>query len=224
MLPRGSIKAVVAVSLLMVLLQGAHGLLEDMGTEPLPRDVEGTPVELLDKLRVSPEDTAGGYDREKFGAGWSRTAGGCDVRSEVLVAESLIPAVVEPGCQVTAGEWVSLYDGARTISPADLQIDHLVPLAEAWDSGAAAWSPELRDAFAVDGDRPDALVAVSASSNQAKSDRDPAEWLPPATGARCWYATAWVGVKAAWDLSVDEAEHQALAAALATCPPGGPTP
>jgi hypothetical protein len=110
----------------------------------------------------------------------------CDTREEVLIAESRTPAQVDPyGCKVVAGDWSSIYDGVSTDQPGDLDIDHVVALAEASDSGAAAWDAARRRAFANDLDEPAALIAVTASSNRSKSDEDPAEWQPRVrTGSR----------------------------------------
>ena len=100
---------------------------------------------------------------------------------------------------------------------ADLDVDHLVPLAEAWRSGAHAWDDARRRAFANDLDEPDALVAVTATSNRQKGDKDPAGWLPPRREQWCWYASAWIRVKAKWDLTADPDEAAALRQVLASC-------
>lgn len=122
------------------------------------------------------------------------------------------------GCDVTAGEWVSIYDGATTTTdPSTFDVDHMVPLAEAWRSGAHGWDPELRARFANHLDEPDHLIAVTASSNRSKGDRPPNEWRPPAQSSWCRYATAWIQVKVTWDLSGTTAERDALGQMLATC-------
>jgi hypothetical protein len=117
---------------------------------------------------------------------------------------------------VLAGSWVSLYDGLTTTAPGSFDIDHVVPLAEAWASGASTWSADERRDFANDLDDPQ-LVAVSAHTNRSKGDRDPAEWEPPDRTSWCWYATSWVTVKTRWHLSADPAEVAALRTMLATC-------
>ncbi|HEY8548261.1 MAG TPA: HNH endonuclease family protein [Acidimicrobiales bacterium] len=185
---------------------------------PGPATPEGPAAEVLASLTVLPEGRRDGYEREAFGNGWGVAPDGCDVREHVLAAESRVPAARGPdGCSVSRGDWLSLYDGYSTPDPDELEIDHLVPLAEAWESGAAGWSDERREAFANDLDRPDALVAVTAATNRSKADGDPADWLPPDRGAWCRYAGAWVTQKAAWGLTIDPAEHDALANVLATC-------
>ena len=174
---------------------------------------------LVDRLTVEPEERGAAYDRDLFGAGWiDADRDGCDTRAEVLIDESRSLAQVDPsGCHVVAGDWVSPYDGYATADPAELEIDHVVALAEAWDSGASAWSPERRIAFANDVEDPDGLVAVTATTNATKSDRDPASWLPPNRADRCRFAAAWTSVKLRWGLSADAAEVAALRDALAGC-------
>ena len=160
-------------------------------------------------LPVAPERRTG-YDRDLF-AHWSDAdRNGCDTRDEVLITQNRAPgARLAPGCTVVAGEWSSYYDQVTTTTASAFDIDHLVPLAEAWDSGAHAWSADRREAFANDlGDRR-ALIAVSASSNRTKSDADPTEWMPAYKA--CVYVSSWVAIKVRWGLSVDPAEQQTLA-------------
>jgi hypothetical protein len=179
---------------------------------PTPAD------ELLASLVVVPEAGSDGYEREAFGDGWRVGADGCEVRLQVLVDESRVPATRgSDGCSVERGDWLSIYDGYRTPDPSELEVDHLVPLAEAWESGASAWPAPRREDFANDLDRPDALIAVTAATNRSKSDRDPAEWMPPNRDAWCRYAGAYVAQKAAWELTIDPAERDALRNVLAGC-------
>lgn len=183
-----------------------------------PATPEGSAAEVLASLTVLPEGRRDGYEREAFGDGWAVAADGCDVREHVLVDESRAPAARGPdGCSVQRGNWLSLYDGYSTPDPAELEVDHLVPLAEAWESGASGWSDDRRVAFANDLERDDALIAVTAATNQSKSDGDPADWMPPNRDAWCRYAGAYIAQKAAWDLTIDPAELDALENVLATC-------
>ena len=125
--------------------------------------------------------------------------------------------VVNSSCAPTAGSWRSPYDGATWTNPADVDIDHMVPLAEAWSSGAWGWSASRRQSYANDLGGPE-LWAVTDNVNQSKSDRDPASWLPPLGSARCRYVIEWVQVKYRWRLSIDTAERDALASWLSgTC-------
>lgn len=171
--------------------------------------------ELLSDLPVMPPIDIP-YDRRLFGDWIDADRDGCDTREEVLVLQSLKPADGESSC-VPNGLWLSFYDNITTEEPSDLEIDHLVPLKEAWVSGAARWSRQrLREYFndtSVDG----ALIAVSRSSNRAKGARDPAEWLPGSPTARCRYATTWIEVKHRWQLHVDLAEVSILRALLSEC-------
>lgn len=85
--------------------------------------------------------------------------------------DSRVPVTITGGCDIVTGDWSSYLDGYSTTSPAELDVDHTVALAEAWDSGAWAWDTPRRQAFANDLDTPGALRAVSAAENQRKSDR-----------------------------------------------------
>lgn len=158
------------------------------------------------------------YDRDLY-RHWTDADGDCqDTRQEVLIAESLIPVTFDDrGCRVVAGQWYDAYTGEVFTDPSDLDIDHMVPLAEAHRSGGYQWSPELREAFANDLGDPDSLIAVSASANRSKSDRDPANWLPPDASAHCAYVAAWVAVKDRWGLGADPAELDAIDEVLAGC-------
>jgi hypothetical protein len=166
-------------------------------------------------LQIEP-DHLGGYSRTLFKLWIDADHNGCNTRQEVLIAESLTPATIGPSCAVT-GSWRSPYDGFTTTDPSKLDIDHMVPLAEAWASGAWAWTPAERTAYANDLDQPFFLIAVSASSNRSKGDRDPAEWLPPDNSYDCTYVHDWIAVKQAWHLSADQAEAAALSSIAASC-------
>ena len=186
---------------------------------PGPGGAASTAEELLAGLVVRTADPAAPYVRDRFdGGGWAYDPEtGCNTRERVLIDESVIEPQVDDRCRTTLGRWRSLYDGATTDDPADLQVDHVVPLADAWRSGAAGWTPERRLAFANDLTSPDTLLAVTGSTNMSKGDSTPAEWLPPDPTARCPYVEQWVRVKAAWGLSVTAPEQRALARLLATC-------
>lgn len=172
-------------------------------------------VRVLNALPVGKEARAG-YDRDLF-RHWSDLAGtGCDTREQVLIVERTAGTV--RGCSVVNGRWTSRYDGVVTDNPSSFDIDHVVPLAEAWDSGAWNWSASRRERFANDTGYAGSLIAVTASSNRSKGDRDPAEWLPER--GRCAYAKTWIAVKYRWRLAVDATEKSALRRVLADCPPG----
>ena len=120
------------------------------------------------------------------------------------------------GCNVVGGQWESVYDGRSFTDPLQVDIDHMVPLANAWRSGADEWDDTKRGDFANDLDRPQ-LFAVSASSNRAKGDQDPSQWKPPSQSYWCQYAHDWVAVKHHWQLTVTSAEKAALTDMLEGC-------
>lgn len=204
----------------------AAGDVTPSSTTPSPassRPDPGAVTEVTAALATLVVDDAPGvgaprYDRARF-KHWSDLDGnGCDAREDTLIVESITPAQVDPvGCHVVAGDWRSLYDGVETGDPGDLDVDHVVPLEDAWRSGAWRWDDRRREAFANDLARPDALIAVTARTNRSKGDRAPDAWRPPARDSWCRYAAAWVQVKQAWQLTVRTPEKQALADMLAGC-------
>ncbi|POX55309.1 HNH endonuclease [Streptomyces sp. Ru71] len=127
--------------------------------------------------------------------------------------------MTRPRCALSGGEWYSPYGDGYIQGPGrGLDIDHLVPLAEAWDSGTSAWSAAEREAYANDLGDDRALIAVSAASNGSKADQDPTTWLPPAEGYRCQCVTGWIADKLRWSLSIDPSEAAALSENLSRCP------
>lgn len=169
-------------------------------------------------MLVTAERHRGGYERDLFGDDWTVTAG-CTTRQHVLADEAVAGTVEPAGCGVIGGAWTDWYstDTPTYTDPGALDIDHLVPLAHAWQAGAWAWTPEQRLAFANDLSHPPALTAVSASQNRAKSDAPPDAWQPPNHAARCTYAKDWITVKTAWSLTVTPAETNALNQMLDRC-------
>ena len=150
---------------------------------------------------------SGGYSRDLFRHWIDADRDGCSTREEVLIAESITNAQVDRfGCAVIAGDWFSEFDGLDHTDPSNLDIDHLVPLKEAWDSGAHAWSSTQREQFANDLSDGRALIAVTNSVNRSKGDRDPSQWLPPRSEYVCQYIADWVAVKQAWNLTMDPSE------------------
>lgn len=159
---------------------------------------------------VEDEDRTG-YTRSSF-KHWNSgdLADGCNTRNEVLLAEATTAPAVAAGCKLTGGSWLSYYDGQEVTDPGALDIDHMVPLAEAWDSGASAWTAARREAYANDQGSAVSLVAVTARTNRQKADQDPAQWLPPAPEAQCRYVGEWVATKLRWQLTADTTEMDAL--------------
>lgn len=173
---------------------------------------ETSTLAMLNELTVAPENESG-YDRDLFKHWTSNNPTGCDTRDAVLIREVVNGNV--SGCNVS-GTWVSVYDGVSTTDPGDFDIDHMVPLKEAWDSGAFAWDSATREAYANDMDYVYSLVGVSAKSNRSKSDQDPTSWMPTQMDG-CDYVGRWVSVKHRWDLSVDEAEKSKILSVLSWC-------
>ncbi|MFI6101042.1 HNH endonuclease family protein [Lentzea sp. NPDC051213] len=211
--------------LLIILLTGCSAF-------PLtpPAQVDRVPAGTLDaatartSLAALPVATPGrldGYSRDckdgacVFGQPWFDTDGdGCDQRSQVL-ARDLTAVERKPGrCGVQAGTLDDPYTGKRITTVSKIQIDHVVPLAEMWRSGAAGWALDQRVAAANDLRN---LVAVEGKVNQSKGDKTPDEWMPPNAGYACSYGRIYVTVKAAYALSVAPVERAALENALTTC-------
>lgn len=174
---------------------------------------------LLAGLPVAREDRSRPYERSAFGYGdgeFDPDGDGCWTRREVLVRDHVGPLEIGRGCRLT-GEWRSVYDGRTTTDPDAFSLDHLVPLAEAWRSGADRWPSRRLVAYGNDLGYRWSLVAVTAAVNEEKGDQDPASWLPQRD--RCTYVAAWIAVKSRWRLTVDPAEHAALTDRLEACGP-----
>jgi hypothetical protein len=177
---------------------------------PYPWDGTARVVDLVKTLVVREEEPPP-FDPAQFEHWIDADGDGCDTRQEVLIATSHPQYLaVGPQCQVS-GEWHSYYEGGYLEDPAQLAIDHLVPLEEAWRSGAWEWTPEQRRDFANDLDYMQAsLLPITLSVHEAKGSSDPAEWLPPYHGTHCGYVQKWVLVKSRWNLTVDPQEYRAL--------------
>ncbi|WP_241562016.1 HNH endonuclease family protein [Streptomyces hoynatensis] len=171
----------------------------------------------LAELATAPEGSMAGYARERF-PHWI-TTDGCTTRQWVLRRDGE-GVEVDEDCRPTSGTWHSPYDGATLDAPSEVDIDHVVPLAESWRSGAAGWTEDRRRSFANDLENPQ-LIAVSAAANRSKGDQDPADWQPVEESYHCTYAAMWIDVKYEWGLTVDEEERAALQDMLGACGPAG---
>lgn len=185
----------------------------DAGTLP------GVPVpekarRQLAGLDVAAHGSMTGYSRAKF-PHWSAQGENCDTR-EVVLERDGTDVRRNDECRAVSGRWESRYDDETFTDSADLDIDHMVPLANAWRSGASKWRQERRAEFANDLTHPQ-LLAVSASANRSKGDQGPDEWQPPAKAYWCVYGRAWVSVKSTYDLTVTEGEKKTLDEMLDTC-------
>lgn len=166
----------------------------------------------LSSLTVSTEGSMTGYDRDRF-PHWHAVSGNCNTREMVLKRDGK-NVKVGNDCAPTAGSWYSPYDGATWTKTSD--IDHIVPLAEAWRSGASKWTDSKREDFANDLSGTQ-LIAVTDNVNQSKGDKDPASWQPPRAAYTCTYAKMWIHSKYEWKLTLQSAEKTALQDMLATC-------
>ena len=174
----------------------------------------------LERIEIAPEVDAE-YDRDAMYGGWRDGDGDCqNTRHEVLAAESLLPVTYsESGCTVKKGLWYGPFTGRTFTDPTfgKVQIDHLVPLKEAHQSGAHTWTNEKRRRYANDMENPGHLIAVHGGTNGSKGCRDPGEWMPPNLGFYCAYVEAWLGVKRKWGLTVEEQEAEAIREILEDC-------
>ncbi len=174
----------------------------------------GSLTQAIDHIPVGGEDRTG-YDRDLFHLWIDADGDGCDTRAEVLISEAEDAPSVGSGCSLTGGRWYSYYDGVSQTSASALDIDHVVPLAEAWDSGARSWTSSRRESYANDLGDSHTLVGVTASLNRSKGDQDVAEWLPPIND--CRYIKDWVTAKIRWGLSQDSGEKAALQDVASGC-------
>lgn len=208
---------------LVLVATGVTALLWPQATDTSPRyvvpaDELAAAEQALASLPVRGRAPMTGYDRSQFGDGWADAdLDGCSTREEILLRD--LRDVTLDGCTVLTGTLPDPYSGAdvpfqRGEDSADVQIDHVVALADAWQKGAQQWPAAQRAAFAND---PLNLLAVEGSLNQQKGAGDAATWLPPARGYRCPYAIRQVTVKARYGLWVTAAEHDALERQLAGC-------
>ena len=171
-------------------------------------------LDMLAGLVVEDEHRQG-YDRGLFDHWVDLDGDGCDTRREILLLEAtqVVMSATRP-CWIVSGEWYSSYDGVWVSSPGQLHIDHVVALAEAWQSGAHLWDAARRAKYAND---LASLTAVTSTVNRAKGASDPADWTPPNSTRRCEYLRWWVEIKARWQLSVDQREATYLQDGLSDC-------
>ncbi len=195
--------AIVATSVVVATLS-----LSDAATPARADTVSASTLTAL--LSERPDNTTAVYDRDLFQHWIDADSNGCDTRAEVLIAESLTDVTLGAGCSISGGEWFSTYDSATWFDPSDIDIDHVVPLADAWRSGAWAWTDTQRRDFANDLEVAYALIGVTDNVNQSKGDRDPAQWMPPEATYHCQYVIDWALIKYRWSLAVDSAEMAKL--------------
>jgi hypothetical protein len=187
-----------------------------------PVQAKGDAADALRTLVVGGRGSTSDYDRAAFGQAWADVdRNGCDTRNDVL-RRDLARVALKPGtrgCAVLTGHLRDPYTGAENDFVRGggdvVEIDHVVALSDAWQTGASTWTDQKRLAFAND---PTELLATSRQANRAKSDSDAASWLPPVRPYRCAYVARQIAVKARYQLRVTKAEGQAMARVLAACP------
>ncbi|QDS70149.1 hypothetical protein FKW77_005852 [Venturia effusa] len=203
-------------SITLALLISAASSSPIIARSPTPPNIPSSTsaTTLLNGLTVAAQGPQTGYSRDLFPT-WNTISGTCNTRETVLKRDGS-GVLVSAACTATSGSWFSPYDGATWTAAADVDIDHVVPLSNAWKSGAAAWTTAQRQAFANDLTNPQ-LIAVTDDVNQDKSDAGPEEWKPPLASYYCTYARMWVKVKSVYSLTVTSAEKSALVSMLGTC-------
>ena len=172
-------------------------------------------AQALDLPLTVAADQLSGYERSLFKHWIDADKDRCDTRKEVLIQEAVELPKLGRGCVLNGGQWISSYDALATNDYSTLDIDHMIPLSEAWRSGAWKWSPAQREAFANDLTDSRVLIAVTASLNRQKGDQDPSAWLPPEN--KCTYVSNWIAVKVRYSLTVDPSEANALTSLVAQC-------
>ena len=180
------------------------------GGAPLPGGI--TPLAIA-------EPHLDGYDRDLFGD-WDDVDHDCqNTRAEVLIVESQVPVTFTTlaSCTVATGQWLDPWSGSVSTDASALDVDHTVPLANVWRSGAWTWTPERRVAYANDLADDAHLIAIPAGENRSKGDDGPDAWRPPSSASWCTYARVWTAVKAKWNLSATSAEWTAILDMASTC-------
>jgi hypothetical protein len=210
----GKLRAVFACLLLTI---GLTVVLSSVAAaEPPNIPSASTARSELAALRVAPDGSSSGYSRDLF-PHWNTVSGSCNTRETVLKRDGT-NVVTDSSCASVSGTWYSPYDGATWRQASDVDIDHIVPLANAWRTGARSWTTSRRAQFANDLTNPQ-LIAVTDNVNQSKSDQTPATWKPPRTAYWCTYAKMWTHTKYRYSLTVNSAEKAALTDMLNSCQP-----
>ncbi|MDF5752950.1 HNH endonuclease family protein [Spongiactinospora sp. TRM90649] len=211
-------RAVHVVVLTLLVIPVTAVLAPPVAAEPRKRShAEGAALarRVLAQLKVARPLSIRGYSRKKFQARWADRRGKCDTR-ELVLARDGRRVRRNASCHPVKGVWYSPYDGKRLKSEKYVDVDHVVPLAYAWRSGAKRWSAAKRRAFANDLTRPE-LLTVSHSANIAKGGKGPQSWRPQRRAHWCRYATSWITVKRHYRLFVTRGEKKALLNMLRTC-------
>lgn len=175
-------------------------------------------LDALENIEIKGRAPKTHYSREAFGGGWLRLSG-CDTRN-IILNRDLVDVVVDQSCNVTQGTLNDPYTGKAIMfkrgsgTSTLVQIDHVVALSNAWQTGAFQLSSEERQQLAND---PLELLAVDGSTNQQKSDGDAATWLPPYKAFRCQYVARQIAVKLKYHLWMTDSEKKAIRTVLSMC-------
>lgn len=209
-----------------VIMIAYHPNLQQPATSPPETPATSTSVvatgdaaEVLNQIEVKGRAPKTGYARTQFGDGWE-TKQGCDTRN-IILHRDLVNTVVDDACRIIIGTLNDPYTGTTInfargeASSQAVQIDHVVALSNAWQTGAQGLTAEQRITLAND---PLELLAVDGPANQQKSDGDAATWLPSNKGFRCQYVARQIAVKAKYQLWVTSAEKDAMVRVLQACP------
>ncbi len=209
-------RSLLAVFVLVVALAVALPAASPQPAAATPPNIpsESTARSELAALRVAADGSSSGYSRDLF-PHWNTVSGTCNTRETVLKRDGS-GVVTDSACAATSGSWYSPYDGATWRVASDVDIDHVIPLANAWRTGASSWTQSRRTAFANDLSNPQ-LIAVTDNVNQSKGDQSPATWKPPRTAYWCTYSKMWVHVKYRYSLTVNSSEKSALTTMLGYC-------
>ncbi|MBJ7004817.1 DUF1524 domain-containing protein [Streptomyces sp. CRPSP2-6A1] len=199
-----------AAALLLTAVSAAPALADP----PAPPSAATARTELA-ALTVATPHSMNGYARDKFDI-WASQPDGCTTRQDVLARDGKNVEDKPDSCQPASGSWYSVYDDTTVTDVAKATIDHMVPLAEAWRSGADTWTANQRKAFGNDLKDPQLLIA-SESSNSSKSDSGPADWKPTNHAFWCTYAEDYTHIKSIFKLTTTDKEKSALSSMLGTC-------
>ena len=179
-----------------------------------PSSISDIALNISDNVQNLPD-----YDRDDWNH-WTDADRDCqNTRHEVLIEESLVEVTFKSadGCQVATGKWVDKFTGETITDATSLDVDHMVPLKNAHDSGAWAWDKSRKKDFANNMSYSDHLIAVSSSANRSKGSRGPDQWKPSDKSYWCDYVLDWIQIKEKWDLTVTSAEWDAIQQMLTTC-------
>jgi hypothetical protein len=220
MMLAGSLVGCDAAANALEIIEAAPSVAADA---PAPVGDAANALVQLESIPVKGRAPKTGYTRDEFGPAWADVdRNGCDTRNDIL-ARDLTNETFKPGtsnCVVTAGTLADKYTGTiinfvrGQDTSSDVQIDHIVPLSDAWQKGAQQLNADQRKELAND---PLNLMAADGPTNGAKGDKDAATWLPPNKTFRCEYVARQIAVKAKYRLWVTQAEHSAIAGILEGC-------